>query len=116
MKLKWILLLLCTFSLACNSDAIKTEKAEESFTISNSENLEFLLSPGIPIEGGFSIYEQAEHFEVSEIQIKDKGVVYLYTPEAGFTGTDIVKIKREDSNGAEIYAQTITTIKINVTE
>jgi hypothetical protein len=116
MKLKFILLALSSFVLACNSDSIKTERAEESLTISNSENLEYQLSTGIPIEGGFSILEQAEHFELSEIQIKGGGVVYLYTPEAGFTGTDIVKIKREDSNGAEVYAQTITTINITVTE
>ncbi|MHA6279061.1 hypothetical protein ACXYMT_02680 [Salinimicrobium sp. CAU 1759] len=116
MKLKFILLVLSTFTLACNSDSIKTERAEESFTISNSNSLEFLLSTGIPIEGGFSIHEQAEQFKVSEIQIKDEGVFYVYTPEAGFKGTVIVKIKREDSNGAEIYAQTITTLKITVTE
>ena len=116
MKAKFLLFIITIFALGCDGDSIKTEKVQEDFTITNSEDLEVLLSTGIPIEGGFSIHEQAKRFEVSEIQINDKGVVYLYTPEPGFTGTDIIKIKREDSNGAEIYAQTITTLKITVTE
>ena len=112
----FLLLLLFTFAVGCENDSIQTEKVQEAVSISHDEDLEFLLSSGIPIEGGFSIQEQAAHFVVSEIQFKDEGVVYVYTPEAGFTGTDIVKIKREDSNGAEIYAQTIITLKITVTE
>ena len=113
---KFLLLIFFTCAVGCDSDSIKTEKVQETYKISNTEDLEFLLSTGIPIEGGFSIHEQAKHFEVSEIQIKEGGVFYRYTPEPGFIGTDVVKIKREDSNGAEIYAQTITTLKITVTE
>ncbi len=114
---KLILLVICCGFLACNDgNPLPTENLQESFTISGTDNLEFQLATAIPIEGGFSIHQQAEHFEVSEIQYQDQGVFYVYSPEEGFTGTDLVKIKRADSNGAEIVSETIITLNIKVTE
>lgn len=109
-------MILFTFVVGCDGDSIPTEKVQETYNISNDEDIEFLLSTGIPIEGSFSVHEQAKQFEISEIQHKDEGVFYIYSPKPGFTGTDMVKIKREDSNGAEVYSQTITTLRITVKE
>lgn len=113
---KLSLLIISLMLFACNSEGPDSEKVEETITISQTDKMEFLLATAIPIEGGFSIAEQPEHFTISEIQHQEQGIYYVYKPEEGFTGTDIVKIKREDSNGAEIYSETITTLKINVTE
>lgn len=113
---KLSLLLISLFLFACNNEASDSEKVEETITIAQTDKLEFLLATAIPIEGGFSIAEQPEHFTISEIQHREQGIFYVYKPEEGFTGTDFVMIKREDSNGAEIYSETITTLTINVTE
>ena len=111
-----ILIVLSLFFFSCNDDSLKSEKLQETYTVSNTETLEVLLATAIPIEGGYSIAEQPQHAVLSEVQYQDKGIFYVYTPEEGFTGVDIVKIKREDSNGATVYSETITTLKIEVTE
>ncbi|MFD2517302.1 hypothetical protein [Salinimicrobium flavum] len=77
--------------------------------------MEFFLASARPVEGRFSITTQAEHFTVSEIQHRDQGVCYVYKPEEGYTGADLVEIKRADSDGANIYSETITTFTIKVT-
>ncbi len=109
-----LLVFLFIITPGCKSDSIPTEKIQETVSISGEGTLEFLLSTAIPIEGGFSIAQQAEHFAVSEIQYQDKGIFYVYKPIEGFKGTDLVKLKREDSNGAKIFSQTITTLNIKV--
>lgn len=110
-------IIIIVFSLfACNSDSLETEIVQETVSISKTETLEFFLALAMPVEGGFSLTEQGEHFSVSEIQHRDQGVYYIYKPEEGFTGEDLVKIKRADSNGAKIYSETITTLNIKVTE
>ena len=114
---KYFLVVFCLGLLSCNSGtSIPTEEVGKKMTIAKNDSLQLLLSTAIPIEGGYSISEQAEHFEVSEIRHQQEGIVYIYKPEAGFTGKVVVKIKRADSNGAEIYAQTITTLEISVLE
>lgn len=118
LKVKRLALLMTTLAfLACDKgDSLPTEEVEKNFTISSTDSLKFLLSEGIPREGGFCITEQAEHFVMSEIQYRENGLFYVYLPEKDFTGEDLVKIKREDSNGSKIYAQQVTTLKIQVTE
>lgn len=113
---KLALVVLSFFLFSCNGDSLKSEKLNENYSVSNSETLEILLATAIPIEGGYSISQQAEHFEVSEIQFRDRGIYYVYDPEDDFTGEEVVKITRADSNGATVYAETVTTYKINVTE
>lgn len=114
---KYLILIFCLALLACNSNnSVPTEENVENLTVSTSGTLEFLLATAIPVEGGYSISQQAEHFKVSEIRHKQEGIFYFYEPEEGFTGKDVVKIKRADSNGAEIISETITTINIKVTK
>lgn len=113
---KLSLLLISFLIFACNNEFPDSEKAEETVSISNTETLDFLLATAIPVEGGYSIAEQPKHFVVSEIQHREQGIFYVYQPIEGFRGTDLVKIKREDSNGAEIYSTTITTLNIQVTD
>ena len=95
-----------------NEDVVK----EKTVQISKSGTFEFFLASGIPIEGGFSISQQAEHFLVSEIQSRESGLYYVYVPEENFSGTDVVKILSESSNGAEIYAESTTVLTIKVTK
>ncbi len=90
---------------ACNNATLESENADKTVSISNTDQLEFLLSTAIPIEGGYSIEQQARNFSTSEIQYQEKGIFYIYKPKKGFTGEDLVKIKREDSNGAEIVSR-----------
>lgn len=112
----FIFIFLSSVLFSCNDKSPDTSKTEEIYSISRTETLEVLLATAIPIEGGYSISKQAENFEVSEIQYRDKGIYYVYAPEDGYAGTEVVKIKREDSNGAEVYAETITTLNIKVTD
>lgn len=110
------LIFLSVLLFSCNKESPKSEKIQENYSVSGTGTLEVLLATAIPIEGGFSILEQAEHFNTSEIQYRNEGVFYVYVPRQGFTGIDVVKIKRSDSNGATIYAETISIYKINVHE
>ena len=117
MMKKALLLFFCLSLFSCQEKGtLPTEEVQEKVTISNSEILEFLFSTAIPVEGGFSIVEQPENYTTSEIQHRQEGIFYIYKPEPGFTGEDMVKIKRADSNGAEIISETITTLNIEVTE
>lgn len=64
-----------------------------------------LYVDAIPVEGGFTIEEQAEHASISEIifnTISDTlRVQFIYQPESGFRGVDRVVLKECISNGAE---------------
>lgn len=113
---KFVLIIFCLSLWSCSDNSKENEKTEKTVTISRTDKLEFPLAKAIPIEGGYSIAQQAKNYSVSEIRYGEKGVFYVYAPKEGFTGTDLVKIKREDSNGAEVYAETITTLNIEVTE
>lgn len=112
---KFVILIFCLGILSCESGpSIPTRENEENLSIKASDTLEFVLATAIPIEGGYSIVKQPEHSAISEIQYRQEGIVYIYKPEEGFTGKDLVTIKRADSNGAEIISETITTINIKV--
>ncbi|WP_029036442.1 hypothetical protein [Salinimicrobium xinjiangense] len=113
---KLILFFLSVALLSCTDNSNEVEKNEETFTISQAETLEFFLAKAMPVEGGFNISQQAQNFSVSEIQHRENGLYYIYAPEDTFTGTEVVKIKRQDSNGATVYSETITTLIINVRE
>ncbi|NJW53850.1 hypothetical protein [Salinimicrobium oceani] len=113
---KLLLLLLILGSVACNDSSVETERSSEEFSITTADTLSFLLSRTIPIEGGYSVAQQAKNYSVSEIQHREGGIFYIYVPEPGFTGTEQVKIKREDSNGAEVFSETITNVTIKVSE
>ena len=113
---KLVLVILSVFLFSCSEDSIPSQKLQETYSISSTETLEILLATAIPIEGGYSISDQAENFRVSEVRYKEHGIFYVYVPKEGFNGTDVVRIKREDSNGATVYAETVTTYKINVKE
>lgn len=112
----FVFIIISIFLFGCSGESLKAQKVQDAYSISNTETLELLLAEAIPIESGYSISQQAEHFDVSEIQYRDKGIYYVYVPEADFTGEDVVKITRADSNGATVYAKTVTTYKIDVTE
>ncbi|MCC8359472.1 hypothetical protein [Salinimicrobium sediminilitoris] len=112
----FVFVLISVFLFGCSGDSLKTGKIADTYSVSNTETLEIFLTEAIPIEGGYNISQQAEHFTVSEIQYRDKGIYYVYVPEADFTGEDVVKITRADSNGATVYAKTVTTYNIDVTE
>jgi hypothetical protein len=111
-----VFVLISVFLFGCSSDSLKTGKVADNYSVSNTGTLEIFLTEAIPVEGGYSISQQAEHFTVSELQYRDKGIYYVYVPEADFTGEDVVKITRADSNGATVYAKTVTTYEIKVTE
>jgi hypothetical protein len=114
---KILLFAISLIFLACeNKTSEETEAPEETLSISKADTLEYRLSKVIPTEGGFSISEQAAHAVLSEIQYREQGIFYVYAPETDFRGTEVVKIKRADSNGAEIFSETITTLEIEVTE
>lgn len=113
---KYSILVFAFSFFACSGESQQTQKVEETVSISKTETVEFFLARAMPVEGGFSITEQAEHFSVSEIQHREEGVYYIYKPEEGFTGADLVKINRADSNGEKIYSETLTILNIKVTE
>lgn len=117
MKYLILVISLVLFSSCDQEDSdIEVTYKEENAEISNAEIFEIFLSKGIPVEGGFKISQQAEHFSVSEIQYKESGLYYIYVPAENFFGNDVVKILSKSSNGAEVFSETVTTINIKVTE
>lgn len=121
---KSLLLIIALIIAGCSNrrDGNDTKKtsSEDLWKISTkaSENVQhrYQLMENFPIEGGPVITEEPEHAVVSEIEYSEDGIYYVYQPEAGFTGTDEVEISNNISNGAEIVAQTIFKLTIEVNE
>ena len=114
---KLFLILLCVTVLSCTEESVPTDehRVVENISVRNSETLEFYLG-GQPIEGGPYITTEPDHANISKIEGTDRGMVYFYQAKAGFTGSDVVIITNDHSNGADVYAQTITRLNIKVTE
>lgn len=89
---------------------------EISVKASGNVQHRYQLMENFPTEGGPVITEEPEHAVLSEIKYGEGGIYYVYQPEAGFTGTDEVEITNNISNGAEIVAQTILKLTIEVKE
>lgn len=116
MMKKYVLIVFSFFLFSCNSDTSEVEKTEENLTVSQKDTVEYFLAKAMPVEGGFSISRQANNFSISEIQHRENGVFYIYAAKEGFTGNDVVKITRKDSDGARVYSETISVLNITVTE
>lgn len=116
MMKKFVLIVFSIVLFSCNSDSPEVEKSEENLSISKTDTLEYFLAKAMPVEGGFSISQQANNFSISEIQHRENGVFYIYAAEEGFTGNEVVKITRKDSDGAKVYSETISVLNIEVTE
>lgn len=88
-------LILFTFSLTL----ISCEEEELNIThdavieIAAGEMYRHVLSEYIPIEGGFKIKVQPNHFEVSEIKWTERGLEYFYKPPQTYKGYDSVLIE-----------------------
>ncbi|HZJ35960.1 MAG TPA: hypothetical protein VFD29_04990 [Gillisia sp.] len=101
--------------ISCSTDLADLEDTiiEESYTIESSESI--LLELGnSPVEGNVTISQQANFYKVSKIDRNDSGLIYVYTPEEGFTGMDFVEITRSDFEAAEVFNKTITKVTIEV--
>lgn len=104
--------------LGCSADDTESPNKinNTSFTISNTETVEFKLTENFPIEGGPEITKQAENYSVSQLVWSESGISYLYIPEEGFIGTENVEITYNFHNGAEVYDEEIINLTIEVTE
>lgn len=123
--MKKSLLLIIVFIIAgCSNgrdgDDIKKSSSEDLWEISAkaSEDVQhrYQLMENFPTEGGPAITEEPGHAVVSEIIYSEGGIYYVYQPEAGFTGKDEVEITHNISNGAEIVAQKILKLTIEVSD
>ena len=87
-------------------------------TISANQSYQFDLG-NFGDEEGASISKQANHFSISSMdrEVNTGKVIYKYTPEANFVGTDEVEIRSaRGSNGSSTNNKIIlTTIKFTVT-
>ncbi|MBK5191913.1 MAG: hypothetical protein JJE07_01660 [Flavobacteriaceae bacterium] len=112
---KFLFLFIGLFLISCSADLADSEDTilEESYTIENSESILIELGNS-PVEGSVTIYQQANFYKVSKIDRNDSGLIYVYTPEEGFTGMDFVEITRSDFDGSEIFTKTITRVSIEV--
>nr|WKN39801.1 hypothetical protein K4G66_13985 [Tunicatimonas sp. TK19036] len=89
--------LFCMIAQSCQEDEIIRDLDREF-----PENAEIIsLAPGeayfykfqaIPFEGGFSIEEAPLWAEISEFNIQDGKLGYLYKPEKSFVGNDWVEL------------------------
>ncbi len=112
---KFLLLFTGLFLISCGADLADLEDTiiEKSYAIENSESILIELGNS-PVEGSVTISQQANFFKVSKIDRNDTGLIYVYTPEAGYTGMDFVEITRSDFDGSEIFTKTITKVSIEV--
>ena len=104
-----------TFSLfSCSNDDVNV--TTENVTISNSETYQYNLG-GFGDEEGVKISKQAEHYEISELN-RSETIVYIYKPEEGFSGSDLVKIEIiTGSDGSSPGSVSkVVEINFNVTE
>jgi hypothetical protein len=112
---KFLFLFIGVLLISCGADLedLKNTIVEESYTIENSESILIELG-NPPVEGNITISQQANYYKVSKIDRNDSGLIYVYTPEEGFTGMDFVEITRSDFDGAEVFTKTITKVSIEV--
>jgi hypothetical protein len=112
---KFLLLFIGLFLISCSADLADMEDTiiEESYTIENSESILIELGNS-PLEGNVTISQQANFFKVSKIDRDETGLIYVYTPEEGYTGMDFVEITRSDFDDSEIFTKTITKVSIEV--
>ena len=112
---KFLFLFIGVSLISCSADLtdLKDTIIEESYIIENSESILIELGNS-PVEGNVIISQQANFYKVSKIDRNDSGLIYVYTPEAGFTGMDFVEITRSDFNGAEVFTKKITRVTIEV--
>lgn len=110
---------LITVSQSCKkSTANGTVTHTVSETIKANQSYQFDLG-NFGDEEGASISKQANHFSISSMnrEVHTGKVIYKYTPEINFVGTDEVEIKSaRGSNGSSQNNKIIlTTIKFTIT-
>lgn len=112
---KFLILFIGASFISCDADHedLKDTIIEESYIIENSESILIELGNS-PVEGNVTISQQANFYKVSKIDRNDSGLIYVYTPEEGFTGMDYVEITRSDFDGGEVFTKTITKVSIEV--
>ena len=127
MKPRKIFYVICVFSIALSMSCEKNSPTEESGTtnqiitqtISKNQSYQYDLG-NFGDEEGVSITKQANHFSQSELvrDINTAKIIYNYTPNIDFIGTDEVVIKSEKgSNGASPNNVIVnTTIKLTITK
>jgi hypothetical protein len=112
---KFLFLFIGVSLISCSTDPedLKDTIIEESYIIENSESILIELGNS-PVEGNVTISQQANFYKVSKIDRNDSGLIYVYTPEEGFTGMDFVEITRSDFEAPEVFTKTITKVSIEV--
>lgn len=114
----WILVLSLGFLFfSCEDENIR--ELEDKINLKNSESFHYDLHISGDEEGA-TIIEQANHFEISELnrdETTNWSIVYTYKPEQGFSGSDSVTI--ETCTGGEgVTCTNLDTLKFifNVTQ
>lgn len=108
-----ILTSLAMLTIGCEKDANDADTTMEIEVVSG-ETIEHFLG-AMSFEGGYLIHEQANHFEVSEIEnLFWDGVFYRYKSREGFIGQDKVVIESRLSPGDSTYTSHFIELIIHV--
>ncbi len=115
---KLLLFFVCSLMIACSAEKPDESIKVASLTIKNTETVEYKyqIMGAFPTEGGPQITKHPKHYSVSKLDWHESGIFYLFTPEAGFTGTVTIEITNFLHNGAEVYDKEVTKLTIKVTE
>lgn len=102
---RYAFLLLFFLFAGCKSEQIYMQDfvLEKEIFIDINQEFIYPLGTGIPTEGGFSIKNQANHYQTSEIILNsDNGLKlqYVYIPSLGFEGNDFVILQNCISIGS----------------
>ncbi|RUA38177.1 MAG: hypothetical protein DSY77_00365 [Bacteroidetes bacterium] len=96
MKLKFLSLIISLFLISCKEDMNNDLESEViKVTLEGTETFEHKFSDTRPIEGGYDIRKQAQHFQISEMQ----WATYRYQAKEGFKGRETVEIVLTGSPG-----------------
>ncbi len=111
-----IILIMAVLAITGCEDNSATDDGSLRFVISNSEIFEYRT--GITgDEDGATIYQQAEHFAISEIRRNaDTGyeAVYFYQSEADFVGNDYVELELSTGSDGASPPTDVETVAIEL--
>ena len=103
---------------SCQKTVENDNNNKETTTPTIKKNQSFQYEFGlIGLEDRLSISEQAKHFEISSLKRDNKGkMIYNYTPNLNYVGTDDVEITLSISDGASMVNTIRTKIKLTITD
>ncbi|MGM0579815.1 MAG: hypothetical protein ACQETL_03995 [Bacteroidota bacterium] len=105
MKLKLLIVFLFLSFVSCKEEDMESDVETEviKVTLEGTELYEYSFGSTFPAEGGRSIRKQAKKYQISEIKLIEKELLFRFRAKEGFKGSQTVEIIERGSIGDNNY-------------